>query len=762
MRRLRMAPKLALLGLMLFVPLLLLVAWAWRDGQASLDYSRQELQGARQAHRLGDLSLALQQLRAGQIRASLRQPADAAAAPAARVAEVLKPLQTAGGVDHDLLPKEPLTVIVQEATALASPQAAGLRRDELLQRHEHLQHRLQASLLLIGERSGLLLDPEAGSYFLMDLNIERLLPWMDAIGGVRDRAAGVLARGEVGTLDRAAILGDVETLEARLNDLDFRFGALERAGESRHEAWARSRTASLELARHTRTLFAADTLDDVGAAHLQQADAAHAAVTALRTDVAARLERALVERIAHQRLRLGLQLGVSALGMGLLVYLAAAFFFSFHGALRQLHQGVNAVADGDLTPKVEIPGSDELADIGAMIERMNARLSAMVAEIRSNAVRVGLSGSSVAGSSEALSRRTEEQGASLRQTVATISQLSEAVSANAAAAEALDRLTENLRARSEEGGTAMQASIRSMGSLEAGSRRVGEIIGVIDGIAFQTNILALNAAVEAARAGEAGRGFAVVAAEVRSLAQRSSSAAGEIRQLIAQSTEQVDVTVRQTREVGGTLEAVVDGVRRVSDALRGIAQASARQRDDLAQVSHSVEHLDQLTRQNAVMVDESSASSHELVSRAGSLSKAVGSIRLRQGSADEARALVDRALPLLQRQGVQAAMPTLQSRDQGFVDRDLYVFVLDRKGQYRLHGAKPQMQGKRVHEVPGIDGDRFVRDAWAAAEHQDGGWVEYDIVNPETGQVQPKASYVIALDAQQLVGCGVYRQLQTA
>jgi signal transduction histidine kinase len=132
-------------------------------------------------------------------------------------------------------------------------------------------------------------------------------------------------------------------------------------------------------------------------------------------------------------------------------------------------------------------------------------------------------------------------------------------------------------------------------------------------------------------------------------------------------------------------------------------------------------------------------------------------VRLRQGSADEAKALVDRALQLVKSRGLAAASGTLHDKASGFVDRDLYIFVVDRQGTYRLHGAKPAMEGKRVHEVPGINGDKFVRDAWAAAPGA-GGWIDYDIVNPETGGVMPKASFVVQLDEQQLIGCGVYRQ----
>ncbi|WP_284617065.1 methyl-accepting chemotaxis protein [Aquabacterium humicola] len=453
-------------------------------------------------------------------------------------------------------------------------------------------------------------------------------------------------------------------------------------------------------------------------------------------------------------------LAVAGSAFALAGYFAIAFAASIGRSLDALHTGVKAVSGGDLSHKIDLPGSDELHVIGTLVEGMNVRLSSLVAEIRSSAVRVGMSGQLVASSSESLAQRTEEQAASLRQTVETVHQLTEAVSANATAASQLDQLTERLKTEAEQGGAAMRSSVEAMAGLEDSSKRVGEIIGVIDGIAFQTNILALNAAVEAARAGEAGRGFAVVAAEVRQLAQRSAAASSEIRTLIARSGEQVESSVRQTRAVGQVLDALVGGVRNVSTSLRRIAEASARQSGELTQVSQSVGQLDEITRQNAAMVEESAGASQDLVGRAKTLSSAVASIRLRQGSADEARALVAKAEALIKQRGLAAAAQVFRDKASGFVDRDLYIFVVDRGGHYRVHAAKPASEGKRVHEIPGIDGDRFVRDAFATPAT--GGWIEYDIINPESGAVQPKASFVVQIDAQQVVGCGVYRQTAQA
>jgi hypothetical protein len=301
----------------------------------------------------------------------------------------------------------------------------------------------------------------------------------------------------------------------------------------------------------------------------------------------------------------------------------------------------------------------------------------------------------------------------------------------------------------------MRETVDSMATMQTSSRRVGEIIAVIDGISFQTNILALNAAVEAARAGEAGRGFAVVAAEVRQLAQRSSVAAAEIRKLIGESTGQVAASVSRIEHVSTTLDAVVTGVQDVSQRLRGIASASAEQSRSLGEVSDNVGSLDEITRQNALMVEESKRASQDLVDRAAKLSGAVASIRLRQGSADEARDLVDRALQCVKQYGLAEACARMRDRSQGFVDRDLYVFAVDRSGNYRLHAAKPAMEGRSIREVPGIDGDRFVHDAWHSTERGPA-WIEYDILNLDTGKVAPKSSYMVRLNDQLVFGCGVY------
>ncbi len=442
----------------------------------------------------------------------------------------------------------------------------------------------------------------------------------------------------------------------------------------------------------------------------------------------------------------------------LALHLALALALNLHQALQRLTVGVQDVAAGNLAHRFEIPGRDELAQLGRLVEGMAERLSAMVAEIRSSAVRVASTGDELADGGAELAQRTDTQATSLRDFIATVDALDGQLGGSAQSLRALDGLTAELQRRADAGGQTLTQTVSSLGELQASAHRVSEIVGVIDGLAFQTNILALNAAVEAARAGEQGRGFAVVAAEVRRLAQRSAESAAEIRGLIERSRSQTDATVTQVQGSATQLQTVVQGVRDVSQRIGQVAEGSGEQSLRLQQLQSAVGRLDAITQQNQHMVVASQTAAAALVDRASALSRAVASIRLRQGSADEARALVDRALALIHSQGRAAAAPVLHSAAEGFVDRDLYIFLIDRQGRYVLHGAKPAAEGTPVHNVPGIDGDRFVRDAWAAAA-AGGGWIEYQIVQPNTGKVLPKASWIAPLDEHCLIGCGVYRDV---
>jgi hypothetical protein len=296
--------------------------------------------------------------------------------------------------------------------------------------------------------------------------------------------------------------------------------------------------------------------------------------------------------------------------------------------------------------------------------------------------------------------------------------------------------------------------------LQETSNRMSEIIGVIDSIAFQTNLLALNAAVEAARAGEQGRGFAVVAAEVRSLARRSQQASSEVRALIAESSQRVSTTVGDINSVNVLMESLVTGIREVAGSIESIAEVSARQSSALQSVVQAVGDLDKVTNENSGLVERTSHRSKRLTERSRQLQEAVSHIRLREGTADEALILVTKAAEHFARVGMDMASRAFMDRQGEFLDRDLYIFGLDRAGIYQIMGADKAKVGTHVSQAPGVDAEQLITDVWLRAE-QGGGWVEYNIVNPVTGNVRGKASYVIPVSDDLVLGCGAYRSAIT-
>jgi methyl-accepting chemotaxis protein len=313
-------------------------------------------------------------------------------------------------------------------------------------------------------------------------------------------------------------------------------------------------------------------------------------------------------------------------------WLALAFCVGFIGGLRELLAQMERVERGHLQVTAPPPGRDELAQFGASLARMTAGLSAVVSEVRSNAALVEQAGQLLARSCGELSQRTEQQAASLQQTSAGVKQLASTVQQNAEHAAQADGQAAQVRAAAEAGGHSMREAVESVTAIQADAHRMREMVGVIDGIAFQTNILALNAAVEAARAGEQGRGFAVVAAEVRRLAISCSEEAGRIRELINASAVHVDSGVVDIRAAGDGMGGVVEGVRHMAERMTRISGASAEQSTGLAEIAKAVGELDAITQRNAQMVEDASRQAGSLKERSALLSAAVAHFRLMQGS----------------------------------------------------------------------------------------------------------------------------------
>ncbi len=296
------------------------------------------------------------------------------------------------------------------------------------------------------------------------------------------------------------------------------------------------------------------------------------------------------------------------------------------GITRPLAESVviaEAVASGDLTRTLRVRGGDEVAQLQTALMRMVRQLQAVVAQVRDGVESVSSASSQIAVGNQDLSARTEQTASNLEETASSMEQLTGAVGQSADTARQANQLAGSAAEAATRGGHVVGQVVARMQEISSSSTRIADIIGTIDGIAFQTNILALNAAVEAARAGEHGKGFAVVASEVRTLAQRSAEAAKEIKTLINRSVETVEAGTSDVAEAGRTMDQIVQGVRRVTDLMGEIAAAATEQRDGIAQVNQAVANLDQMTQQNAALVEESTAASGSLREQAQRLSEVV-------------------------------------------------------------------------------------------------------------------------------------------
>jgi methyl-accepting chemotaxis protein len=318
--------------------------------------------------------------------------------------------------------------------------------------------------------------------------------------------------------------------------------------------------------------------------------------------------------------------------MGAIVALLALSTWFLARAVCVPLQKVVALADriaaGDLTAHVETGRRDEIGDVERALARMTGSLRNLVGEVRLTADSISNASTEIAHGNQDLSQRTEQTASNLQQTASSMEQLTGTVSQSADAARQANQLASSAASVAQRGGQVVSQVVSTMDEINTSSKKIADIIGVIDGIAFQTNILALNAAVEAARAGEQGRGFAVVAGEVRNLAQRSAEAAKEIKSLIGASVDRVENGARLVQDAGSTMNEIVASVQRVTDIIGEITAAADEQSGGIVQINASVTQLDQMTQQNAALVEQSAAAAESLKEQAHRLSGMVAAFQL--------------------------------------------------------------------------------------------------------------------------------------
>jgi methyl-accepting chemotaxis protein len=439
-----------------------------------------------------------------------------------------------------------------------------------------------------------------------------------------DRQELVLAEIEAVAKERAALAEVRRSLEAVINDASSRAALQEataaevpylasvdkilRAVKAGDADSARMLIGDDEMRRQRGAYTAA--LDKLSRGEQQRMDAAAAGTQA---------------SYAAGRLWLA---GMAALGVLLAAWIGWAMTRSIVRPAHRATAAARRIAGGDLSQDVLSRRRDELGEVLQAIQAMQEGLRQTVGRIRSGADSVNSASHEIANGNQDLSSRTEQQASALEQTAASMQQLTDTVQQNAESARQANQLAAAAVGVASQGGDMVNRVVATMDEISASSRKIADIIGVIDGIAFQTNILALNAAVEAARAGEQGRGFAVVAGEVRILAQRSANAAREIKSLITSSVETVEGGHALVRQAGATMAEIVTRVQRVTDLIGEINAATGEQSAGIAQVNSAVAHLDQGTQQNAALVEQSAAAAESLRQQAGELERAVAVFRL--------------------------------------------------------------------------------------------------------------------------------------
>ena len=453
--------------------------------------------------------------------------------------------------------------------------------------------------------------------------------------------------------------------------------------------------------------------------------------------------------------------GVLLVVVLLTIYLLAGLALAHNRSLDYLSTALERIASGNLSEGTAVrarlhAATSETDRILGALAQMCANLVQIVNQVRAGADHIANGSHQIAAGYTDLSQRTEEQASTLEETAASMEELSATVKQNEHNCREADASAEEAGARAEEVVSSMRGVSGTMTRIEANSRKMSEIIGLIEGIAFQTNILALNAAVEAARAGEHGRGFTVVASEVRSLAQRSAQASEEIKALIQVSTKDVVDGAELVTRAEHAVARAVAAVRDVSARIGSIATASAEQSAGVDGIGKAVTQLEHVTQQNAALVEEGVAASTAFAREAAGLIDAVGAFKLdRVAERDQAVALVKRGVEHVRAVGAEQALQDFHNPKGGFVEGEGYIYAFNRGGVLLASPFRPDLLGVDQSEHVDHDGKKYVREILRIAQTMGKGWCDYRSTNPVTHRPDAKSAYIERAD-DLIIGCGIY------
>lgn len=619
---------LALFGMILVsVPLALYI----NEASKTLDAAKNEVRGIPPARALLKVVLLVQQHR-GLSAMLLNGNESAQVQQKAKHEEVDKALAAmdavATGIDNSAV-----VSLWTDAKGRWSPLAGKVSQRSISGKDSFAEHTaLVAQLLqvndLMVDHFGLNIDPKADSANLIDVALVQSPALMESLGGMRAKGSAILTAKHASIEERAAMMTLIERTNERITSIK---GLLEKSSAANptikaklatplETALAKGREA-LQIAteqivtQDQFTYAAPDYFAKITAAIGEQALFYDAAIDALDQMLNERASK--VSFMTYTLIGLIAAIALLAAGVGYLIV---------RSITAPLHEAVamaKRVASGDLTSDINVNSQDEIGQLLQALKDMNASLQNIVSQVRTGTDTIATASHQIANGNLDLSSRTEQQASSLEETASSMEELTSTVKQNGDNARQANQFAVSASDVAVKGGEVVSQVVDTMGAITESAKKIVDIIGVIDSIAFQTNILALNAAVEAARAGEQGRGFAVVATEVRSLAQRSASAAKEIKSLIGDSVEKVEAGSKLVNQAGTTMDEIVASVKRVTDIMGEITAASREQEAGIEQINQAIIEMDNVTQQNAALVEEAAAAAGSLQEQAAGLAEVV-------------------------------------------------------------------------------------------------------------------------------------------
>jgi methyl-accepting chemotaxis protein len=629
-RRTSFRGKAAAIAIAFVLPLVVLLVFLWGEAAAQMASNRAERDGVAYARPL------LQLIQAGQARRSSATLARGDLAAWQRQSdEAFKALQARQQASGAAFQSEKAFEALRERhDALMKSPVSGSETDTFQAHTDYLSAAL-ALLATVVDGSGLSLDPALNTFHMMNV---------------------ALARGPLQTENTAklttygALILKSHDLNAQRHDAMVQWGAVQRFLDADVEASYQAGVATLPDAATRFDMAGTDAAFDAFMAALKSqvfggelqgsfdaflglGEAVLGKQNQLNGQILEGLDTLLQARIDAARNSITWQIGLSLAFVALAAYLMLAFYKVMMGGLEEVASHLREIARGNLGTAPQPWGSDEAAKLMVEMREMQISLRRIVGEVLSGAANVHNASGEIAAASANLSQRTEQAAADLQQTASSMDQIAAAAAHTSRTVDAASGSVKENAVAAGRGGEVIAQVVQTMDQIRGSSHKIGEIIGVIDGIAFQTNILALNAAVEAARAGEHGRGFAVVASEVRALAGRSATAAKEIKTLIGTSIEQVDSGAGVVSKAGDIMQTIVSNADKVSQLIADIAHSAQQQSRSMQEVGTAVRHLDDTTQQNAALVEQTSAAASALADQSTRLSQEVGFFTVTPGRA---------------------------------------------------------------------------------------------------------------------------------